>query len=156
MYALMDPGASHSFIALRAVERLGLIISELECPLWVSGPKCDPSVVVSVCRFSPVFIEGRCLPADLVVLDLTDFDVILGMDWLSTYGATLDCRDKVVSLRDQDGSECVFRGDRRGTPRGLISALQARRLLRRGCQGFLAHVRELDSPVREPASVPVV
>uniref|UniRef100_A0A2C9W6D4 RNA-directed DNA polymerase n=1 Tax=Manihot esculenta TaxID=3983 RepID=A0A2C9W6D4_MANES len=136
VYALMDPGASHSFIASRAVERLGLMISKLECPLWVSGPKCDPSVAVSVCRFRPVFIEGRCLPADLVVLDLTDFDVILGMDWLYAYSATLDCRDKVVSLRDQDGSECVFRGDRRGTPR--------------------AHVRELESQVREPASIPVV
>ena len=53
-------------------------------------------------------------------------------------------------------SEVVFRGDRGSTPRGLISALQARRLLRRGCQGFLAHVRELDSHVRESASVPVV
>ena len=42
VYALMDPGASHSFIAPRAVERLGLIVSGLECPLWVSGPKCDP------------------------------------------------------------------------------------------------------------------
>ena len=156
VYALMDPGASHSFIALRAVERLGLIVSGLECPLWVSGPKCDPSVAVSVCQYSPVFVEGRCLSADLVVLDLTDFDVILGMDWLSTHGATLDCRDKVVRFRCQDGSEVIFKGDRRGTPRRLISALQARRLLMRGCQGFLAHVRELDSHVREPASVPVV
>ena len=156
VYALMDPGASHSFIAPRAVERLGLIVSGLECPLWVSGPKCDPSVAELVCQCSPVFVEGRCLSANLVVLDLTDFDVILGMDWLSTHGATLDCRDKVVRFRCQDGSEVVFRGDRRGTPRGLISALQARRLLRRGCQGYLAHVRELDSQVREPASVPVV
>ena len=97
------------------------------------------------------------MSADLVVLDLTDFDIILGMDWLSTHGATLDCRDKVVRFRGQDGSEeVVFRGDRRGTPRGLISALQARRLLRKGCQGYLAHVREISSQVREPASVPVV
>ena len=68
----------------------------------------------------------------------------------------MDYRDKVVRFRGQDGSEVVFRGDRRGTPRGLISALQARRLLRRGCQGFLAYVRELDSHVREPTSVLVV
>ena len=67
----------------------------------------------------------------------------------------MDCRDKVVRFRGQDGLEVVFRGDRRGTPRGLISALQARRLLRRDCPGFLAHVRELDSQIREPASVPV-
>ena len=70
-----------------------------------------------------------------MVLDLTDFDVILGMDWLSTHGATLDCRDKVVRFRDQDGSEVVFRGDKRGTPRGLISALRLVGCLRRDVRG---------------------
>jgi len=133
VYTFMNPSASHSFVSSRAVDRVGLMASGLECPLWVSGPKCDPSMAESVCSFSPVFIEGRCLPADIVVLDLTNFDVILGMDWLSAHGATLDCRDKVVRFRGQDGSKVVFRGDKRGMPRGLISALQARRLLRRGC-----------------------
>ena len=33
VYALMDPGASHSFIAPRAVGRLGLMTSGLEFPL---------------------------------------------------------------------------------------------------------------------------
>ena len=41
-------------------------------------------------------------------------------------------------------------------PRGLISASQAHRLLRMGCQGFLTHVRELNGQFREPASVLVV
>ena len=80
VYAFMDHGASHSFISPRAVDSLGLIASRLECPLWVSGPKCDQSMAETVCRFSLVIVEDRCLPADLVVLDLTDFDVILGMD----------------------------------------------------------------------------
>ena len=31
----------------------------------------------------PILIEGRELLADLVLLDVMDFDVILGMDWLS-------------------------------------------------------------------------
>ena len=41
-------------------------------------------------------------------------------------------------------------------PKGLISDLHAYRLLRKGCQGFLARVREFNGQVREPASVPVV
>ena len=28
---------------------------------------------------------------DLVALDMRDFDVVLGMDWLSRHRATLDC-----------------------------------------------------------------
>ena len=31
----------------------------------------------------PVSVEGRELPADLVMLDVIGFDVILGMDWLA-------------------------------------------------------------------------
>ena len=44
VYVLIDPGASHSFVAPRAVDRVGLIAYGLECPLWVSQPKCNPSV----------------------------------------------------------------------------------------------------------------
>ena len=35
---------------------------------------------------------------DLVALDMRDFDVVLGMDWLSRHRATLDCYKKEVKL----------------------------------------------------------
>lgn len=31
------------------------------------------------------------LPTNLVVIDMKEFDVILGMDWLTTYETTIDC-----------------------------------------------------------------
>ena len=31
----------------------------------------------------PVLVEGRELLADLVILDVINFDMILGMDWLA-------------------------------------------------------------------------
>ncbi|KAG5587432.1 hypothetical protein H5410_047866 [Solanum commersonii] len=34
--------------------------------------------------------------ADLVELDMVDFDVILGMDWLHACYASIDCRTRVV------------------------------------------------------------
>lgn len=41
-------------------------------------------------------ITSRELKLDLVLLDVRDFDVILGMDWLTAYYVTFDCRNKKV------------------------------------------------------------
>ena len=50
-------------------------------------------------RAVPVVISDRELSFDLVVLDMVDNDVILGMDFLSKYGAPIDCKVKVVSFQ---------------------------------------------------------
>ena len=36
--------------------------------------------------------------ANLVELDMVDFNVILGMDWLHACYASLDCRTRVVKI----------------------------------------------------------
>ena len=54
----------------------------------------DPLVSDRVIRDSRVLIGGQKFPADLVALDMKDFDVVLSMDWLSRHRATLDCRSK--------------------------------------------------------------
>ena len=36
--------------------------------------------------------------ADLVILDMIDFDIILGMTWLSPYNVVLNCNTKFVTL----------------------------------------------------------
>jgi hypothetical protein len=43
-------------------------------------------------------IEGKTLPARLVVFRMLGFDVILGMDWLSKYKANIDCDAKEVTF----------------------------------------------------------
>ena len=44
--------------------------------------------------FKVVLVEiiGRELQVDLTVLETVDYNVILGMDWLSKYNATIFCR----------------------------------------------------------------
>ena len=39
------------------------------------------------------------LVADLIPLDVREFDVILGIDWLSDWHATLDCFTKRVCFQ---------------------------------------------------------
>ena len=40
----------------------------------------------------PIIIAGRELFVDLVMLEIVDYDVILGMDFLGKYHASIDCR----------------------------------------------------------------
>ena len=43
-------------------------------------------------------IAGQELLVDLLVLEMVDYDVILGMDWLSRYNATIFCKKEKGSI----------------------------------------------------------
>ena len=68
------------------------------------NPLLDWSVCLSVCdsklanlvyKSCEILLEGKSFMVDLIELDMVDFDVILGMDWLASCHATLDCQNKV-------------------------------------------------------------
>ena len=92
----------------------------------------------------------------MIEIDVMDFDVILGMDWLARHYATLDCREEQVIFRILGDSEFGFRGERIPAPSNLISAITARRMLRRGCQGYLALVRDTAVDIGKVDDVPIV
>ena len=71
----------------------------------------------------PVLVEGRELLADLVLLDVINFNVILGMDWLAQHYALLDCHKKVVIFRISNEDEFRLRGNKSYMPQ--ISSLQS-------------------------------
>ncbi|KAL8535318.1 hypothetical protein ACS0TY_011096 [Phlomoides rotata] len=52
----------------------------------------------------------HALEADLFVLDMKDFDIILGMDRLSKYGADIKCHERKVILHTPSENETTFYG----------------------------------------------
>ena len=77
---LFDSGASHSFIAESVVIELGLEVEALEEPLYVSSPLGIRARIGMICRGCELEISGILLTVDLRVMDMSEFDVILGMD----------------------------------------------------------------------------
>ena len=65
------------------------------------------------------------------------------MDWLSKHRAIVDCDKKTIRLKCSDLLEVKVHGIQTRAVSNVISAMQARRLLRKGCEAFLALV--LDS-----------
>ena len=102
-------------------------------PLSVATPLSDELETNVFFPSCPVLVEGRELLADLVLLDVIDLDVILGMDWLARHYASIDCREKVVIFKIPNDDEFHFRGDKASMPQNLMSAIIARKMLRRGC-----------------------
>ena len=94
--------------------------------------------------------------ADLKVLDMIDFDVILGMDWLSSYHAILNCHAKTITLAIPGIPIVEWRGSLSHPSKGVISFLKARQLVQRGCLAYLANIRDtsIETPMLE--SIPVV
>ena len=85
----------------------------------VSLPAGDPLVSDRVVSDSKVLIGGQEFPADLVALDMRDFDVVLGMDWLSRHRATLDCYKNEVKLHRPGELEVKFRAILTGRKRSV-------------------------------------
>ncbi|KAI5318427.1 hypothetical protein L3X38_038135 [Prunus dulcis] len=83
-------------------------------------------------------------------------DVILVMDWLAKHHASVDCFRKEVVLRSPGRPEVTFYGERRVLPSCLISAMTAKKLLRKGCSGYLAHVVDTRKHELKLEDIPVV
>ena len=77
---LFDSGASHSFIVASVVIELGLEVETLEEPLYVSSPLGIRARIGMICRGCELEISGTLLTVDLRIMDMSEFNVIMGMD----------------------------------------------------------------------------
>ena len=109
---LFDSSASHSFIAALVVIELGFKVETLEEPLYVSSPLGIRARIGMICHDCELEISGTLLTVDLRIMDMSEFDIILGMDWLIAYRVVIDCEHKRVTAYMQDGTRVVFQGDK--------------------------------------------
>nr|KYP33954.1 hypothetical protein KK1_045139 [Cajanus cajan] len=93
---LYDSGATHSFISHACVSKLKLPVSSLSFKLVVETPTSGSVSTSNVCLKCPLSIDGRNFMVDLIFLPLSQLDVILGMDWLSSNHILLNCADKSI------------------------------------------------------------
>ena len=96
---LFDYGPSHSFIVASCVEALGLEVKTLEKTLYVNSSLGTRVSVDKICWDCKLEISEILLIVDLRVMDMSEFDVILGMDRLTTHRVVIDCDRKRVHNR---------------------------------------------------------
>ncbi|KAL4030346.1 hypothetical protein IC575_008582 [Cucumis melo] len=101
-------------------------------------------------------ITGHVIEVTLIVLDMLDFDVILGMDWLAANHASIDCSRKEVTFNPPSLASFKFKGGGSKSLPQVISAIRASKLLSQGTWGILASVVDTREADVSLSSEPVV
>ncbi|KAL3719084.1 hypothetical protein ACJRO7_004087 [Eucalyptus globulus] len=146
-YALFDPGTTHSFIAEQYVKLIGFNPELLELVVSISTPLKDNVLFALGCSGCKLAIGEREEKIDLLVLAMYDFDLIIGMDWLTKQQAKMDCYHKAIQFNPLGSESFEFVGNRGGPLITLISSLEAAHLLDGACQGYLATI--VDTTIEE-------
>ena len=122
----------------------------------VSVPNGDTMISERIVPGSRLVIHNKDFPADLIVLGILDFDTVLGMDWVSKHRATLDCYKIEVRLVCPKEPGMIIRGIRREIAPSLINAMTTSKMLRKGCQGYLAFVVDRRQEGTRLEDIPIV
>ena len=77
---------------------LGIVPQELETVLNAVSPLRVTIKLGKVCKDCPLTLENRNFPTNLIVLSMSEFDVIVGIDWLTKYRAILDYVSKSITF----------------------------------------------------------
>ena len=85
-------------------------LETFEEPLYVSSPLGIRARIGMICRGCELEISGTLLTMDLRIMDMSEFEVILRMDWLIAYRVVIDCERMRVTTYTQDGTRVVFQG----------------------------------------------
>ena len=99
-------------INLYYINTLNVPIQKMAKRLVIITPLGEEVEVYEVYEGYTILKGGYELRVDLVPLDMFDFDIILGMDWLKMYHVKMDCYNKVVILL-MPNEEVIFRGETR-------------------------------------------
>ena len=111
------------------------------CLMVILTPMGKSMKSLEMVRECEVSLSNVRFQANLILLEVYDFNVILGMDFLSKYNANIDCRRKIMTIRKPEGGWVKFWGQ--GDPKvgKMISAMKATKLLSRGAHGFIAYAQ---------------
>lgn len=151
---LFDSGATRSFVSKDFAGKLNLMVEPLKELLLVEIANREVIPVDQVHPNCNLEIDGQNFCVDLIPFKLGEFDVILGMDWLSRNNAQINCKRKTVKLPLRGGKVVVFKG--RLQTGKFLTMTQTKRLLRKGNEAYLAYVVDTRQGVPQLQDIPVV
>jgi len=150
---LFDTGASLSVVSESFAKRTNLVPSPFETTslTLASGEVVTCSTIY---RDVPITIMETLLPANLIKFHVAEFDVILGMDWLSTYDAQFLCRDRKIILKSPSGLRISYSPILDRPNIKIVSAMKMASLSRKGHEVYICSVSDLsDAPKLENIQV---
>ena len=125
MHALIDTGSTHSYICTEHVFDRMPSVEHLPYKMSVTSPLGHSVKVNRVYTNYHLMTHDRDFSVDLLALSFHEFDLILGMDWLSKHRVIVDCDKKTLRLKCSDLLEVTVHGIQSRAMSNVISTMQA-------------------------------
>ncbi|XP_021974470.1 uncharacterized protein LOC110869536 [Helianthus annuus] len=151
-----DHRADFSFISLEFKDILGLKSIKLDNSFTIelaNGKVIESDKIVKGCSLE---LGGRKFKVDLIPVQLGSFDIVIGMDWLSTNQVEVVCYEKIIRIPLPNNDTLLVHGEKNEMPLRIISCMKARKCLRKGCITFLAHIVDKKAKELKLEEIPVV
>ncbi len=151
-HILVDTAASHCYLSSSYVKRIGLHMKENNGKVVLgNGLEVDMEGTVNV----HVKIQQYQSQVSCLVIKLSDgFDLILGDNWLNKHRAHIDYDSKACILHKGNKKitiQSVVTSKKKSMPQdNMLSALQFKRAIKKGCTPILIHLKEVQH--KEPSS----
>ncbi|XP_073307151.1 uncharacterized protein [Primulina huaijiensis] len=155
-YVLFDCGDTRSFMSKIFSKKLGAKPDNLEEPYRVATPANRILETRTLYRDISVLIENQNFKANIIQLNMVEFDVILGMDWLAKNHALIDCHGKMVTIQAPHQEKILFHGKTKER-KTLLSASQTWKAMKSREKVYLAMLSEVNEETAlELEEIPVV
>ncbi|GJR28812.1 copia protein [Tanacetum coccineum] len=112
VFVLLDTGSTHSMVSLAFYKHLKVPSTPLNHALSISTPMGNIVVISYEFKNYPLSVGDNIRSANLLPLEMSDFDIILGMDWLTKNRATIDCHLKRIIFGYLNNLEFIYHGSR--------------------------------------------
>ncbi|GJS28278.1 putative reverse transcriptase domain-containing protein [Tanacetum coccineum] len=96
VFVLFDTGATHSVISTTFASCFTMTPVLLDHVLCISTPLKDSARITHVYGDLPLQFDDKIRSVNALPLDMCEFDMILGIDWLAVHRASVDCHSRSV------------------------------------------------------------
>ncbi|XP_070020783.1 uncharacterized protein [Nicotiana sylvestris] len=158
-------GSTFSYVTQYFAINLGLEPEQLSELFLVSTLVGESVKVTRVYIGCIVSVQGSNTKIDLIELEMADFNVIMGMDYLSSFYAMLDCHAKIVRFQFPNKEVLDWKGSSASLVGKFISYLKSMPVVREFLEVFPDDLRGLPPeriidfgidlmPSTEPITIP--
>nr|XP_043633095.1 uncharacterized protein LOC122604272 [Erigeron canadensis] len=156
MRILFDSGANRSFVATKVIHVIPVSKSCLENTLQVEVGNGRIELVKEIYEGYEIKISSELFQANLIPFPMGEFDIILGMDWLSSCNAKIACDEKAVYLKTSRGEDLVVYGNRKERSIPVCTFTRAKRYISHGCHAYFAHIVDVEKKPLSIEDIPIV
>ncbi|GJQ94690.1 putative reverse transcriptase domain-containing protein [Tanacetum coccineum] len=141
---LFNLGANKSFVSTVFSSLINIAPTALDFPYIIELANKNLKGADTIIQGCTLNFLSHPFNIDLILVELDNFEVIIGMDWLSKYKVVLVYDEKLVHI--PYGSDTLtIQGYWSESSLNIISCIKTQKYIQKGFHVFLAHIKEKNS-----------